>query len=1394
MEFDKLSGTDFAGLSVGRILNKSASGVSYLVTKEGKTYVMKVFPPKLPETRNDFVSRFIRELETIQTVQHEHIPKILALGENLGLQFMVLEHLEDPTLADLIEARGPLPLEEAAAILTQLFAGCEAAHAVGVVHGELKPSAIFVGPEGNVTISGFGISKKLLYEGGVSLPGYDVEAVEYISPEQIASSDISPPTDLYALGIIFYEMLVGTPPFVHESLMALRMMHSMESPPDPRDFNPEIPPAIAAFILQLLAKEPGQRYPDMATAQEALERALHAGDAPLEEEAPPEETVPSEAGFPEEEMGVTEGDPEDALSAPADGTETPDLPSGTQEEDISSVIEDAFSSFDKILEGGEPEPGPAETMPAEPEPEPEEEPEPAAEFGEGPEEEPEPAEEEPIPSEADRQQIETLLIEAEDCLNAFDYENALAHLEEAHQLDDREPRVRKMMRKAEDGHAAYLRLKTAFGRMREDGDTVEVEKIAKEILNLKPDDPDAKTYLASLEALQEKPASKGEVDRHVLRVHNLIQAKNYEEAARRLDKAERVDPTRQDVQNLRREIEERVEQIESWRVAAEEAHEQEDFPRALEAYKELKELVMDPAPVEAKIRQIRMQFVDVDGLLYKAKMAWEEKKVAAAEDALEEVLKEDPENYKAFQLRKEIDQFHDELESIRENAQEHLEHKHYQLAKDQFAEILRLYPGDRDASARLQEIDDLFDRHGQGRLKWVAVGAIGILVVAVAGLGAFYMRNKGKLSSAEKLMGQGDYAKARKILDGMGDFLVDSGLRDSLRERLEVAEKRKGEKPKSKPKPKPKPGPGMKEWEKVLAEVEGLLGEKAWEKALDRLDKADELGAPAERTGSLRKQAQAGMLMVEAAKAAGEGNWKRAVEVYRQAEEAGAKDAAGALDVLFQKEVRKAKALRETDPEAYVKGIQEIGKVFGREKDVTALLSSTAIDPRMAAAEKAIAGQDWRKAVGLLRDAVSNPAVAAEAVKKIETIEQTLVDLGEKYYEAKNFELAVPVYADLAFLFPKEEHAERLEFVRYNSLLQKGKALLTEGRFQEALDIFKKAYDVALDDRAGKYIKETTLHVLRTEAEGYEREKQWQKAKMAYEKLLDEFPDDEKVAERIAYLDTRMQYEAAVARMEAAFAQKNYFDAMFAANEALKTELDDGYAKRAAVYLKPFMEMIFIPDGPFIMGDDKGRAREKPSRKIEVGGFFIAKNEVTVSEYEEFLRTPASKGHEPENWKVQKKNPFHPVVGVTLEDAQAYARSFFCEIPTEEQWEKAARGTDGRAWPWGGKFNSGIANTFETRQKSPALITDFKKDISPFGCFNMGGNVAEWTRSPYVAYPGGAGEFPEGYVVIRGGDFAFGSRYARCASRRGISPKKKKDFIGFRLVRKITIQTLRDLK
>lgn len=227
-------------------------------------------------------------------------------------------------------------------------------------------------------------------------------------------------------------------------------------------------------------------------------------------------------------------------------------------------------------------------------------------------------------------------------------------------------------------------------------------------------------------------------------------------------------------------------------------------------------------------------------------------------------------------------------------------------------------------------------------------------------------------------------------------------------------------------------------------------------------------------------------------------------------------------------------------------------------------------------------------------------------------------------------------------------------------------------------------------------------------------------------------------------------------------------------------------------------EMVLVPAGPFLMGSLEGDPDEAPPHLVNLPAFYIDKYEVTHEQYARFV---AATGHPPPlDWpdgKMPARLAKHPVVNVTWADAVAYARWAGKRLPTEAEWEKAARGTDGRRYPWGNsvagkKTASGPDAQDRAHPEGRTFpVGSFPDDTSPYGAMDMAGNVWEWTADWYEAYPGNdqpALEYGRKFKVIRGGgaiDYYGAPATRRCADRARSVPYGTYDALGFRCVMEV---------
>jgi pimeloyl-ACP methyl ester carboxylesterase/tRNA A-37 threonylcarbamoyl transferase component Bud32 len=239
---------------------------------------LKFLPASLGADR-ELKLRFLQEAKTIAALDHPNVCTIFEVAEpEAGQLVIVMPYYEGETLKQKI-ARGPLPVPEALAYALQMTVGLAHAHAAGVVHRDIKPANVVVTPDGRVRILDFGIAKVADAQANLTRTGAVLGTLTYMSPEQACGDPVDHRTDLWALGVVLYEMLTGRPPFAADA-KALFYAIQWRDPERLTALRPEIPAGVDALVHRLLEKEPGRRYDDALAVAAALQ-SLRAEGNPL---------------------------------------------------------------------------------------------------------------------------------------------------------------------------------------------------------------------------------------------------------------------------------------------------------------------------------------------------------------------------------------------------------------------------------------------------------------------------------------------------------------------------------------------------------------------------------------------------------------------------------------------------------------------------------------------------------------------------------------------------------------------------------------------------------------------------------------------------------------------------------------------------------------------------------------------------------------------------------------------------------------------------------------------------------------------------------------------------------------------------------------------------------
>jgi len=255
-----------------------------------------------------FVKRFEQEARIIAILQHPHILPVHDYGQHDGYTYIVMAYVETGTLEDYLLGR-PLALEQIKSIMSHIGDALDYAHSQGVVHRDVKPSNVLVDERGNCMLTDFGIGKILTGTTQLTRTGDVIGTPAYMSPEQGLGQELDGRSDIYALGVILYEMVTGRQPYRAETPMAVIIKHIYDPLPPPRSVNPEIPESIQRVVLKALAKDRDHRF---GTAGEMVKALITAVAVEGSQKATPTvQATPEFQATPVKESSIPE-----ALKAP----------------------------------------------------------------------------------------------------------------------------------------------------------------------------------------------------------------------------------------------------------------------------------------------------------------------------------------------------------------------------------------------------------------------------------------------------------------------------------------------------------------------------------------------------------------------------------------------------------------------------------------------------------------------------------------------------------------------------------------------------------------------------------------------------------------------------------------------------------------------------------------------------------------------------------------------------------------------------------------------------------------------------------------------------------------------------------------------------------------------
>jgi serine/threonine-protein kinase len=223
-----------------------------------------------------FRQRFIRESRAAAAVDDPHIIPVYEAGEAGQVLFIAMRFVQGGDVRSLLRREGPLPPERVASIVSPVASALDAAHAVGLVHRDVKPANILLDADGTAFITDFGLAKDS--QGSVlTRPGQALGSLDYMAPEQIRGEPVTAASDVYALGCVMYECLIGAPPFADRQGMRVLWAHLQDDPANPCDRRADLPPAVGELILRALDKEPQNRPQTAGEFARMLRDAVGSG-------------------------------------------------------------------------------------------------------------------------------------------------------------------------------------------------------------------------------------------------------------------------------------------------------------------------------------------------------------------------------------------------------------------------------------------------------------------------------------------------------------------------------------------------------------------------------------------------------------------------------------------------------------------------------------------------------------------------------------------------------------------------------------------------------------------------------------------------------------------------------------------------------------------------------------------------------------------------------------------------------------------------------------------------------------------------------------------------------------------------------------------------------------
>jgi hypothetical protein len=277
---DPLIGARVGPCRIEQRLAAGGMGVVYraLHAQMGHDVAVKILSPSLAQDQ-EYVTRFFREAGAAGQIDHPNVVRVIDVGKFEDRYYLVMEYVHGETLDAVLERERKLPLDRATKIIREIASGLAAAHRSGIVHRDVKPGNILMSPDGKPHLTDFGLARHAETRRGLTIEGTFLGTPEYSSPEQVEGKKVDHRTDLYSLGVTFYQLLSGTLPFLGESPMEIAIKRAKEDPRPLENAFPEVDPRAATIVNRLIQREMGKRYSSCTDLIRDLDRILQ-GDKP----------------------------------------------------------------------------------------------------------------------------------------------------------------------------------------------------------------------------------------------------------------------------------------------------------------------------------------------------------------------------------------------------------------------------------------------------------------------------------------------------------------------------------------------------------------------------------------------------------------------------------------------------------------------------------------------------------------------------------------------------------------------------------------------------------------------------------------------------------------------------------------------------------------------------------------------------------------------------------------------------------------------------------------------------------------------------------------------------------------------------------------------------------